>query len=321
MSNVLNFPEYLNNDIKSFLTGIFNSFTNTYPEQIVSYYLTGSRAAGHESTTSDYDLTFVVKDKKDPERHITFEEFQNMQLTIADIRKTSKYPLDVTIIGEQNIKYGDVMACTKQRVLLYGIDVLKTVKTLKGVKLQLIFSKVVLHNMKVLRGMDVLNYPLLYPNEQDEYYGYTKSGIWNADGSYREGLDVLVCLITVIASLRLSIFSDVQSTGKHYTATHYRRLLPNDIWTDLIEDVYNVCKVTYQSELPTDKVNMEKVKLLCKRTLEMENQFLQMLTSNSQFWIDDTDTNTDTKHLIKYIVNSINTDQPLFNELKLKYGS
>ena len=321
MNAVLDLPERLNDDVKSFLTDVFNSFTNVYPDQVVSYYLTGSRAAGHETATSDYDLAFVVKDKNDPEKHVTFEEFQSMQLTINDIRKTSKYPLDVTIVGEQNMKYGDVMACTKQRVLLYGTDVLKTVETLGGIKLQLIFSKVVLHNMQVLRGTDVLNYPLSCPDSKDPYYGYTKNGIWNADGSYKEGLDVLVCLITVIASLRLSVFADVQSPGKHYTANHYRSLMPGDIWTELIEDVYNICKVKCQGQIPSDEDTIKKVKQICKRTLEMENQFLRMLTANPKFWIDIEDNNTDTLHLIKYIVNNINTNQPLFNELKQKYGN
>lgn len=321
MSTVLNLPERLDNDVKSFLADVFNSFTTVYPNQVVSYYLTGSRAAGHETITSDYDLAFVVKDKNDSEKHVTFEEFQSMQMTISGIRKASRYPIDVTILGEQNIKYGDVMACTKQRILLYGTDVLKTVETLGGIKLQLIFSKVVLQNMKVLRGTDTLNYPLSYPDSNDQYYGYTKNGIWNANGSYKEGLDILVCLITVIASLRLSVFADVQSPGKHYTAKHYRELMPDDIWTELIEDAYNICKVDCQGQLPSDESTIKKVKQICKRTLEMENQFLRMLTANPKFWINTEDNNTDTLHLIKYIVNTIKIDQPLFNELKQKYGN
>ena len=316
----LNIPSYFKNEEASFLTDIFNSFTSLYPDQVVSYYLTGSRAAKHETATSDYDLAFVVKDKDDPENHITFEQFQSMYEAVRVLRKTSKYPLDITILGERNIKYGSVMACTKQRVLLYGVDTLKTVETLSGTKLHLIFSKVVLQNMKILRGTEVLNYPLTYPDVTDPYYGYTKNGIWNADGTYREGLDILVCLITVIASLRLSMLADVQSPGKHYTATHYKELLPDDRWAQLIEDVYNICKRKYQGELPTGS-DIEKVKQICRRTLEMENYFLLTLMSEPKTWIDPQDYNADTKHLIKYILNSINTDRTLFNDLKQKYGN
>ena len=323
MDEMLHFPDNTNCDVKSFLIGIYGLYSKVFPDQIVSYYITGSRAVNQNIDSSDFDLAFVIKDSKDPLKHITNEQFTEAYKLTKQIRSISRYPVDITILGEQNIKYGGVLACIKQRFLVTGTDVLTDTPLISGVKLQLIHSKVVLHNMRILRDSEVLFYPLDYPDSKDRYCGYTKHGQWSAGDTFQEGLNTLVCLVTIIATLRLSIYANILSPSKQYTFENYRKLLPNDKWVDLIEDIFQICRIDCKGKVPDSPAIRFKIETVCKEVLNMENDFINMLLTDTSFWIDPNDSYPDTKQLVKYVLSSIKPFaepyKSLHHQLYLKY--
>jgi len=301
----MNYPDNTPEDTKNYLNGIYNLFVTTFPGEIVSFYLTGSRAANLEIESSDYDLAFVVKDPVEPEKHITADKMYEYQRVANNLKYVTRFPTDITILGEQNIKYGGVLTEIYQRFLITGPDVIEGCNLIEGTKLNLILAKNIINLMKLIRGSNKLAYPCEVPEQLAAYFGYKNNGRTVPGGWYVDSFNNLTTLVGSIAYYRLSVFGRTTTSNKQATYETYRKVLHTDPWCDLVEGIYKTCRLKCNNSLPKDYKTQAAITELCKRVHQFENDFLWMLITRSDDWIDPNNKDQDVKEIIKYILETV----------------
>jgi hypothetical protein len=115
--------------------------------------------------------------------------------------------------------------------------------------------------------------PVTYPDPSGRFYGYDQWPLTLADGQQVPGTKLLVATVGRIASALLASQTGQFIGSKRDCVAQYRRHI-HDEWTDLVRQVYELCRNQWGYRIPEDDHAQEDLRQLCRQTLGFENHFL-----------------------------------------------
>jgi hypothetical protein len=132
---------------------------------------------------------------------------------------------------------------------------------------------------RVLRGPDwrtaaTLTYPLMYPDPDDEFYGYTRKRfpVWYPP-DVTAGLKELVTTIGRLATAIIALRAGRYVPQRADSVTIYRETI-GDEWSGYLAEIYEAGKGRWGYLVPTDPAERAHLRDLCRQTLAFENHFL-----------------------------------------------
>jgi hypothetical protein len=123
--------------------------------------------------------------------------------------------------------------------------------------------------------LDVLTFPLDYPDPKGHFYGYDGWSLPSAGDTEQAGTKMLVVIVGRIATAIVALRTGQYVGTKRDAVALYRRHI-HDEWTDLVEQVYHACKERWQYRVPTKKGEQQQLRALCQRALAFENYFFAL---------------------------------------------
>jgi predicted nucleotidyltransferase len=249
------------------LGGMIGIWESVFPNRIRGYYLFGSHAAGTADSTSDLDLAILFK-----------QEFQSSQETdqaqrlCECLEALQPAPfVDMFYVSEESVQQPDrvsVALLLKHSKLLYGEDTRQRITAKPDERYVRDAMHIPYFSSKFGRpDLDVLTFPLDYPDPQGEFFGYDG---W-LHGGERSAL-MLVVMVGRIATALLALRAG-QYAGSKSESTRLYRTHINDEWCELVEQVYQRCRVQWGYRIPRKQAERQVLRVLCQQALAFENYF------------------------------------------------
>src|SRR5262245_56627767 len=120
--------------------------------------------------------------------------------------------------------------------------------------------------------LDVLTFPLDYPEPHGEFFGYAG---WRLDNRHRRGMKMLVVIVSRIATALVALRARKYTGSKQESAQLYRTC-DDDEWADLVEQVYASCKMRWGYRVPRGSNDRAQLRALCQQALAFENHFFSL---------------------------------------------
>lgn len=255
-----------NPKVDEVLRGGIGIFEIVFENRIRGYYLVGSLADGTAVSSSDIDMKIVFKDRFRDET----EKKKAERICYDCFGRVSPFANDVTARDEETV-FGS--SSLRQRIkvgslLIYGEDI-RDQLALPEIDEHIwdtmfraasfCFAKRIRPNLK----FDV--FPLTYPDESDEFYGYT----------YQQGTAVFHSVVCAIATAIVASQAKVYVFTKSDCLPLYKQHI-NDEWTPLLRDVYEVCRGQWEYRIPEPEADQQLLRSLCRQTPTYENHFLEL---------------------------------------------
>jgi len=250
------------------LGGVIGIWESVFPSRIRGYYLFGSYSAGTADTTSDLDLAILFK-----------QEFQSSQETnqaqrlceYLEALQPAPY-VDMFYVSEESVQQTDrvsvALLLKRSSRLLYGEDTRQLIMAKPDERYVRDAMHIPYFNSKFGRpNLDVLTFPLDYPDPQGEFLGY--------DGwllGRERGTTMLVVIVGRIATALLALRAG-QYAGSKSESTRLYRAEINDEWSELVEQVYQRCRVHWGYRIPRKQGERRALRVLCQQALAFENYF------------------------------------------------
>jgi predicted nucleotidyltransferase len=245
-----------------------------FPAEIHSIYLLGSWARHDEIATSDVDLLLVLNRRPKASKRAEIRAF------ISTLNRMAETRLDIGVYVRSELKCG-VTPYMKRHKVLAGNDLLRGAPLISRPEAILLFAAQSLRFMRTARGgTKTLAFPLRYPSPSGRYHGYDTHGIRPASGGFKPGLNTLVNLVSSIATFRLLALGGTFPADKLSAAAAYRKHLPKDPWRQLVVETIELCRNRCQGRLPADRATGRSLSRLCRRILDLENDFLGTLNAD-----------------------------------------
>jgi hypothetical protein len=247
--------------------GLRDRLLAAFPGEIRSLYLVGSRALGCEIGTSDIDLAVLFHGEATAERRRAVERW------VEGAAPADGPALEVAVLDPADLERG-LRPHLQIARLLAGEDVcrgrpLKPAETLRGYYVHL-----ALYFIWAVRGRPAkLSYPLAYPAEEGEFYGYERHGLRLGENRYGPGFSQLVNDVNCLATFRLAQRSEF-IPNKSLVAAAFARAFPDDRWGDLVAGVFELGRTRWQGRVPPEGADRRRLADYCRRMLEFENETL-----------------------------------------------
>jgi hypothetical protein len=249
------------------LQGTIGVLEACFPNRIRGYYLVGSYANGSAVASSDLDVVVVFKHVFEGDEQARCRHLTHHCSLLSPIR------LDLAPRCEMELFQTGSVSLNLASQLLYGQDIRAAVplEPLDEYLPQVLFG--FFFYTALLRGEpERLIYPLDYPDTQTPFYGYERWGLFLAD-QLAVGLRTLVNSITLAATFLVGIHA-AQHVGSKRDAIEVYKVTIADAWTDLLEDVYSMCKQRWAYRIPDTPADQADLRQLCQRILSFENYVL-----------------------------------------------
>ncbi|HZT44182.1 MAG TPA: hypothetical protein VFA07_18600 [Chthonomonadaceae bacterium] len=268
--------------IDGILEGIVTIYDLAFAGQIRALYLTGSWSngtgvyhPGDAYNSSDLDLHIVFGASSAPEEKERARQF------LGACRQISPVGLDGYLCREEDLEgYWDT-SLKQSSLLLYGDDIRDaiTLPALEDhIQRVLTFPPYCLaeprHQLAEPRHQQepCLLFPLSYPDPEGEFYGYDHV---EASHSIRPSTRALVGSVTWAATVMLAIQAGCYAGNKR-DAVHLYREHIHDAWSDLIETVFDQCKLTWQFRVPEKAADRRHLRQMCRQMPGLENHLLSI---------------------------------------------
>lgn len=126
----------------------------------------------------------------------------------------------------------------------------------------------------LLRGVEIVEYPLNYPDPDGMFYGYDTIRVpdWYAPGTKR-GLKELLYGVSLLANALVHMHEQRFVTVKQFGIILYRNYI-NDEWMQDLDTLYTYIKWRWNYLVPEQMTDQYLLRYLCRRTLAFENHFL-----------------------------------------------
>jgi hypothetical protein len=261
------------------LSGAVHLWEALFPERIRGYYLSGSYATATATPTSDLDLTIVFKD----DYHNPAESDRAQQLCAAIEALHPAIFLDLGYLSEQSLQQADRVSVALQLKmssrLIYGEDIRDQITAIPDARYVRDAMHIPYFASRYGRPqLTVLPFPLDYPDPNGRFYGYDGWNLSSSGDTEQAGTKMLVVIVGRIASALVALHSGAYVSTKHESVTLYRKHI-HDQWADLVEQVYDMCKVRWQYRVPTNPSDQAQLQALCRRALDFENHFFAQYRS------------------------------------------
>ncbi len=236
-----------------------------FPGRIQGYYVTGSYAVGTPLPNSDVDVTIVFKGKFEDSE---YERADQLYLHLAGL--SAIYP-DLKMMDEYGLHHPEgfdiiFAVFTKgNSILVYGEDIRDQIPLPPHSDFTWMLSSGGFYYLQEARGnSEKLTVPLTHPDPTGHLLG-------------REPTDRLDIVLTtsLVASSLAAIKSGQYVYSKTNIAKVYKELI-GDEWSDVIADVFSICRSAWEYKIPDDEKSHHKFRQLCHRVLAFENAFLEV---------------------------------------------
>jgi hypothetical protein len=258
------------------LRGIIGVWESVFPDRIRGYYLTGSYSDGSATTASDLDLYILFKNS-----YLGTSETDKAQQLCEYCESISPIVyVDMGYLSEERVqqadRVSDALRLKFSSRLLYGEDSRDRIAATPDARYVRDAMHIPYYGSKFGRpDLDVLTFPLDYPDPQGEFYGYDGWTFAAGDSPEQAGTKMLVVIVGRIATALIALRTGLYVGNKRESATLYRAHI-NDEWTMLVEQVYTLCKKQWGYRVPTKVKDRSKLRELCQQAIAFENAFFSL---------------------------------------------
>jgi hypothetical protein len=259
-----------NEQIDEIIKTVIATFEEAFPQRIRGYYLEGSYANESQVPTSDVDLVLIFKDT-----FIDEQERAKAEEVARQCALSCSVEMDIPFIEEARLRKVGIGPTLKMgSIVIYGEDIRDK---LPLVSLQE-WTRDRMHT-SYWRTVDLFNrpfvvtYPLAYPDQDGEFYGYDQRKLRLADGSEVNCTRDLIRLVGWSATAILAFKAGQYVARKSDCQRLYTDYI-SDRWTALLYDTYTLCRGRWNYLIPDDPGERRLLRLICSQTLPFENHFL-----------------------------------------------
>ena len=255
------------------LGGVIGIWESIFPGRVSGYYLFGSYSAGTADASSDLDLAILFKDRFQDDA----ETDQAQRLCECLEALNPAITVDMFYVSEDRVQQPDrvsvALRLKRSSVLLYGEDIRDRIAAEPDERYVRDSMHIPYYSSRFGRpDLDVLAFPLDYPDPHGEFFGYDG---WRLDNRHRRGMKMLVVIVSRIATALVALRAG-QYAGNKLESTQLYRTLIGDEWADLVEQVYECCKTRWGYRIPRDAGDRTQLRELCRRALGFENNFFSL---------------------------------------------
>ncbi len=272
--------------VDSVTRGFIHVVELLFPGRIRACYLTGSsidgtaaHVDGDSLNSSDIDITVVFKGKAEQHERDRFKECRR---ACEELSQLGLDQLDAVALDEDGLfERGDVTLRTAS-ILVFGDDIRASIRLPRLSDHIDHAIDLSLDLLGTLRGIPAtaLTLPLAYPEGDGEFYGY----------DYREeayggvpGTRILVDAVSWMATALVALQAGRCAGTKSDAVRLYREYI-GDEWTEVVEGVYECCKLRWGYGIPRDEEERQSLRGLCRKVLGFEKHFLNACGRHLAHW-------------------------------------
>ncbi|MCI0714121.1 MAG: nucleotidyltransferase domain-containing protein [Chloroflexi bacterium] len=259
-------------EIDDLLVGIVGIYESTFPQRIRGYYVVGSYGDGTAVPSSDLDIGILFYAR------LTHTELRQCQDLIHHCNALSHVRLDISSLDESHLTRAT--ASMKAALPIFGDKLAFHTLPLEPIQDKIIRSLfMAVQYMWILRGRaDNLYFPLRYPDEDGEFYGYDSFGEYVGGGEFGRGTHLMVNLVTMMTTtINALVLGKQVGTKKESVMTYYYDV--DDEWADFVVDVYQFLKEQWHYQIPQHREDRERLRHFCERLIHFENFLLAICRS------------------------------------------
>lgn len=259
-----------NQQIDGILKTIIATFEDAFPQRIRGYYVEGSYANENQVPTSDVDLLLIFKDGfTDEHERAKAEDVARQHASSCEVE------MDIQLLEEEYLHMVGIPPSLKMgSMLLYGEDIREKFPL---ISLQA-WTRDRMHTsywrtVNLFKRPSVVTYPLAYPDQDGEFYGYDQRKLRLADGSEVNCTRDLIRLVgwsaTAILAFKAGQYVARKSDCQRLYTDHIA-----DRWTAVLYDTYTLGRGRWNYLIPDESGERRLLRLICSRVLPFENHFL-----------------------------------------------
>ena len=267
------------------LQGIIGVLEVSFPGRIRCYYLGGSYSdgtgvdIGKTMNSSDLDFFAIFKDD------FQEGEAEKFGQLVGACNQLSPIMLDAHPEAEYNLCCEDKtpsilnIIIRDASLLLYGEDIRARIAPMP---LDSYLCHVINHGffhsgiarqsgkLATFPLTMPLAYPLNYIDPKGEYYGYDYRPKRSNGEFDPPGTRLLVAMALWPATIILGLKAGRYTGTKGGSVRLYQETI-NDVWTGLIEQIFNSCKIQWGYIAPSGAEDRQILRELCRKVLDLEN--------------------------------------------------
>ncbi|GCE13455.1 nucleotidyltransferase domain-containing protein [Tengunoibacter tsumagoiensis] len=249
---------------------LIQSFEEAFPDRIRSYYVEGSLANRSTVSTSDIDLLLIFKG-----RFVDEAESQRVEALAERLAQTSPIELDLDWKDELRLQEGVWPALKFGSELVYGEEIRDQLPLISLEQ----WTRDRMHSSfwrtgHLFHRTLPLDYPLQYPQPDEEFYGYDQRTVQLKDGREVKSTRDLIRLVGWSATALIAYQAGQYVARKSDCHQMYRKYVADDQLADLLQEIYELCRGRWNYLLPEDPAERRKLRSICEQTLRFENHFL-----------------------------------------------
>jgi len=257
--------------IDRLLHGIVGIYNQAFPERIRAFYVVGSYADGSSIALSDIDLYIIFAGLMDAQESEQAQALERFCGQLSPIR------LDLNPTSEAALSVADRILLKQGSMLIYGADIRDDI-LLPPLDAYQKYATWYPYRFlgQIMRDCVVLPYPLTYPDQGGEFYGYDRKRIpeWYPP-EIEKGIKELVTGALRTATAILALRAGQYVGTKRDSVRLYRECI-HDEWTNYLETLYLKGKLEWQYLIPSEQDDKLLLRELCQRTLAFENHYFDL---------------------------------------------
>lgn len=253
--------------------GLIDLLTMVFPNRIRAVYLAGSRVEATAASVSDIDGTIIFKD-----RFLDAQEAVRAAALVSHCRLLSPLRLDMTILAEDDPTITTDVRDVRLKLgahLVYGEDIREQIPLPALADYQAYLREWVEKFLCPIHDIDTLQGPLVYPEPEDEFYGYTrKRAVPWYPAEVTSGTKEWVATICWVATAWLALEHGCFVPSRAACIELAKQHLPAP-WNDFVAAVYQQCKHEWDYQVPQEQSKRKQLRHLCKQSLSFFNDYLE----------------------------------------------
>ena len=261
------------------LSGLIGIWESVFPGRVRAYYLLGSYRDGSATPSSDLDVGILFKDS-----FLTTDETDHAQRLCEHCEALHPaIAVDLWYLSEARAQDADRVAIALQlkfaSTLLVGDDTRDQLVAQPDERYVRDAMHIPYFGSRFGRpDVEVLRYPLKYPDPAGEFYGYDGWTVPAVNGAEQPSAKMLVTIVSRIATALIALRSGHYVGSKAESVALYGAEI-GDEWSGLVEEVYARCKVAWRYLIPHGTDERQQLRNLCVWTLAFENYFFGIYQS------------------------------------------
>lgn len=255
--------------------GVVGFYELAFPGRVRGYYLRGSRASGTSVAGSDLDLFVLFKN-----HFADGEEWERARELSGHCARIAPVLLEILLAGERAVfspaGFSAALDLKFGTRLLYGEDIRPQLPEFDADA----YTRSVVHTpygsycFPEQRDEQVV-YPLRHLDPDGPFFGFDQWLIPGPDGADVPSTKLLVATVGWSATALIALRAGVYVRDKAACVELYREHV-GDEWTDLVTQVYDLCRNAWRYFVPTGADDRRRLRALCDRALAFQNHYLEL---------------------------------------------